>query len=600
MGDEGEPGAACGVSRADQSRREAAKVAGSLGSGMRARRAGSTKAAKWRNSRRRPSRTASARSPVKSVKKAKGRVSPHSSPMNISGMCGESSRIAVSARTIGSGASASSRSPKARLPAWSWFCRKSTKAVGGRWPLGTPRGFAGEGRLALVGEAFGQGAGEVRPAAGDVVGVVTFGLAGGDDVGDVVEVVVPFGGVERDLAAGAALVQVGDVAGVLGGQVDVPVGEGGADGAGDLDQESSSEFGSWTWSIASNRRPSRRNSSSQYKALSMKNRRTAGARRRCRRPRGCGGRVEELRGVGRQVVPVGAEVVVDDVEEHHQAEAVGGVDQRLQRVGRAVGGVRGVVEHAVVAPAAVPRTGHRHQLDGGEAGGGEVRQAGARGVEGAFRGEGADVDLGDHRLVPGAAVPGDRPAVGGGVDEAGEAVDGAGLGAGGGVGNEGAVGEDEGVGVAGNGGDGGLVPAIVCGVQGVVAAGEAELQGRGGGGPEAEVGAGVGEEGRAPGEGGGGQWFTAICSTYNSCTSHVQRMYMNALLGGVLTGFGGYLRPNGALRCKAVSRPALAPSPGGGPEPTLGDACVASVRRLEYPWCKRVVRRAWAPRAGPG
>jgi len=39
---------------------------------------------------------------------------------------------------------------------------------------------------------------------------------------------------------------------------------------------------------------------------------------------------------------------------------------------------------------------------------------------------------------------------------------------------------------------------------------------------------------------------------------------------------------------------------GPGPEPALGDACVAPARRPEYPWRKRVVRRAWAPRAGPG
>ena len=28
---------------------------------------------------------------------------------------------------------------KARLPIWSWFCTKLMKAVGARWPLGSPR-----------------------------------------------------------------------------------------------------------------------------------------------------------------------------------------------------------------------------------------------------------------------------------------------------------------------------------------------------------------------------------------------------------------------------------------------------------------------------
>ena len=42
-----------------------------------------------------------------------------------------------------------------------------------------------------------------------------------------VEVVVPFGGVEPRPPLGVALVQAGDVAVVLGGQVDVAAGEGG-------------------------------------------------------------------------------------------------------------------------------------------------------------------------------------------------------------------------------------------------------------------------------------------------------------------------------------------------------------------------------------
>ena len=45
---------------------------------------------------------------------------------------------------------------------------------------------------------------------------------------------------------------------------------------------------------------------------------------------------EERRRVAREIVPVRAEMVVDDVEKHHQAVAVRGIDQRLQFVGRAV------------------------------------------------------------------------------------------------------------------------------------------------------------------------------------------------------------------------------------------------------------------------
>jgi hypothetical protein len=51
-----------------------------------------------------------------------------------------SSRTAVAARTATAGASAVIRSPKARLPIWSWFCKNPTKAVGGSALLGLPRG----------------------------------------------------------------------------------------------------------------------------------------------------------------------------------------------------------------------------------------------------------------------------------------------------------------------------------------------------------------------------------------------------------------------------------------------------------------------------
>ena len=46
-------------------------------------------------------------------------------------------------------------------------------------------------------------------------------------------------------------------------------------------------------------------------------------------PRRLFGRIEELWRIVRQPVPVGPEMIVDDVEEHHQAQFMGLVDQRL-------------------------------------------------------------------------------------------------------------------------------------------------------------------------------------------------------------------------------------------------------------------------------
>ncbi len=75
---------------------------------------------------------------------------------------------------------------------------------------------------------------------------------------------------------------------------------------------------------------------------------------------------KEALGVLLQVVAVGAEVVVDHIEDHCQAQAMGGIDQRAQLVGRTIGGFRGVGQHAVVAPVAFTgKLRQGHQLDGG-------------------------------------------------------------------------------------------------------------------------------------------------------------------------------------------------------------------------------------------
>ena len=77
---------------------------------------------------------------MKSQKNGNGSRAPHSSPMNISGGAGASSVTASAASSAAGGASTDSRSPSARLPIWSWFCRKLTKAVAGRADVGSPRG----------------------------------------------------------------------------------------------------------------------------------------------------------------------------------------------------------------------------------------------------------------------------------------------------------------------------------------------------------------------------------------------------------------------------------------------------------------------------
>ena len=115
----------------------------------------------------------------------------------------------------------------------------------------------------------------------------------------------------------------------------------------------------------------------------------------------------------------GADVVVDDVEQHREALGVGGVDQALQPLRAAVGGLRGRQVDAVVAPAvAAGELGHRHQLDRRHPELAQAAQMRDGGVERPRGSEGADVQLVDHQVVD----AGRRPALvgpleGGGVEQ---------------------------------------------------------------------------------------------------------------------------------------------------------------------------------------
>ncbi len=73
---------------------------------------------------------------------------------------------------------------------------------------------------------------------------------------------------------------------------------------------------------------------------------------------------EELAGVGVEIVPLRAKVVVDHVEHHRDAAPVRGIDQGLELVRCSVRRLRREREHAVVPPAAGSREiGYRHELD---------------------------------------------------------------------------------------------------------------------------------------------------------------------------------------------------------------------------------------------
>ena len=199
---------------------------------------------------------------------------------------------------------------------------------------------------------------------------------------------------------------------------------------------------------------------------------------------------EEGLGVGVEIVPGRAEMVVDRVEIDHQPEPVGGVDQALEIVRAAVGAVGGVGLHAVVAPVArALEVGERQQLDGGDAERLEVGQPRLQAGIGALRRRGADMALVDHRLLerpPGPGLVG--PFEGARVDDLAEARDVLRLEARGGVGGDEVAVDAEAVAGAGlHPGQGGATPAAAGFGQGMVDAVDDEVDALGGGRPEGEA-----------------------------------------------------------------------------------------------------------------
>ena len=118
----------------------------------------------------------------------------------------------------------------------------------------------------------------------------------------------------------------------------------------------------------------------------------------CRPPR-CAVCIREVRAVLGEVVPLGADVIVDDVERHREPGRVRGVDQALEGVGASVAVLRREELHAIVAP--VPRAGKLrdgHQLDDGDSEIAKLREPRDDRVEGSFGSEGPDVELVDDEV----------------------------------------------------------------------------------------------------------------------------------------------------------------------------------------------------------
>ena len=125
-----------------------------------------------------------------------------------------------------------------------------------------------------------------------------------------------------------------------------------------------------------------------------------------RAPRRLAALVEELRRVAREKIAVGTEMVVHDVEQHHQSARVRLDHETLEVLGCAVRRVGRERQHAVVAPAArAHEIRDRHDLDRGDSQVGQVIELVDGREERARAREGAEVQLVHDGLAPRTAAP---------------------------------------------------------------------------------------------------------------------------------------------------------------------------------------------------
>src|SRR5690625_1204637 len=141
-------------------------------------------------------------------------------------------------------------------------------------------------------------------------------------------------------------------------------------------------------------------------------------------PRGLPPGIEELRRIAADIVSVGAKVVIDHVEHHHQAALVGRVYEALQPGDPAIGGMGAVEQYAVVAPTATAgKLGHWHELDRSHPKPEEMIELVLDRIEGSLRREGTGVKLVDHGLFPRPPLPGAIPPVESAVGQQARTVD---------------------------------------------------------------------------------------------------------------------------------------------------------------------------------
>ena len=121
---------------------------------------------------------------------------------------------------------------------------------------------------------------------------------------------------------------------------------------------------------------------------------------------------EEIGRVEGQEIPLGTEVVVNDVQQHCDPAFVRGLDESPEVVRSSVACVRSVKKGSVIAPVpAALEVADRHDLDGRHPEVREVVQLKSSAGKRALRRKSADMEFVKHHVVPFAACPGLAPAI---------------------------------------------------------------------------------------------------------------------------------------------------------------------------------------------
>jgi hypothetical protein len=147
---------------------------------------------------------------------------------------------------------------------------------------------------------------------------------------------------------------------------------------------------------------------------------------------------KEALGVGVKIVSGWAEVIVDHIEEHHEAQLVRPLDETLEILRAAIGCVRGIRQDAVIAPVPPARElADRHEFDRGHAQVPVTVELVHQARIGPLRRSRADVNFAEDCFFPWPALPGHiGPFVGLRIDHEAEVVNVVGLKAGRGIGHD--------------------------------------------------------------------------------------------------------------------------------------------------------------------